>query len=161
MEISFELFLPKDVDLTMLEMKESYVTFGGEIYSQCPAIFEWNKTLSFSEHAEMAIYERLLGAYVPLADYCVYILKGNALSDLEWCVNNELDVENNDIFRFINTFLCKIERWAILTLIDCDQHDVTYQVDNEQQALVHMINSLRWNDPKGMLLIKNKADAIF
>lgn len=155
MEISFEVFLPKDIDVEILCWKEVYIEWGGGQYSQEPAVYKWNDLLLFEVNKNVLSYDRLLGREVSLKNYCAYTLKSSSLFDLEQCVNKSLDLSNNAVFLFFDNFLKDVDHWIVLTLIDWDQFDEIHNVSNEKEAFFFLKESLNWNEPKGIALIKN------
>ncbi|MDX6917659.1 hypothetical protein R9X49_21385 [Pectobacterium carotovorum] len=155
MDVLFEVFLPKNIKLNKFGWEEVYTEWGGQQYSQEPAVYKWNDLLLFEGNKDVLSYERLLGRSVSLTNYCAYTLKSSSLFDLEQCVNKKLDVSNNAVFLFFDNLLKNVEHWVVLTLIDWDQFDEIYNVSNEKEALFFLMESLNWNEPKGIALIKN------
>ncbi|MCO4315127.1 hypothetical protein [Pectobacterium versatile] len=154
MDVSFEIFLPKNIDLKVLGWKEVYIEWGGQEYSHDPKLYKWNDLISFEFNKEIQCYERLLGKHICLDDYFSYTLKGSLISELEWCVNKNTDEKNNLMSLFVNDFLNEIKYWTVLTLVDGDQFDEVYEIDSNTDAFSIIKKSLDWNDPKGIALIK-------
>ncbi|MDC9821189.1 hypothetical protein ABRQ07_20395 [Pectobacterium polonicum] len=154
MDVLFEFFLPKNIDLKVLGWKEVYIEWGGGEYSYDPKLYKWNDLISFEFNKEIQCYERLLGKYICLDDYFSYTLKGSLISELEWCVNKNTDEKNNLMSLFVNKFLNEIKYWTVLTLVDGDQFDEVYEIDSNTDAFSIIKKSLDWNDPKGIALIK-------
>ncbi|KHS87491.1 hypothetical protein RC86_18795 [Pectobacterium brasiliense] len=154
MDISFEIFLPKNIDLKVLGWKEIYISWGEEEYSHDPKLYKWNDLISFELNNEIQCYERLLGKHICLGDYFSYILKGDFISELEWYINKNIDEKNNPMCLFFNSFLNEIKYWAVLTLVDGDQFHEAYEIDSNTDAFSIIKKSLDWNNPKGIALIK-------
>ncbi|MEQ6970947.1 hypothetical protein [Pectobacterium polaris] len=154
MDISFEIFLPKNIDFKVLGWEEIYIEWGEEKYSHDPKLYKWNNLISFENNSGIQCYERILGKHICLSDYFLYTLKGRGISELEWCVNKKIDEKNNPMRLFFNDFLNEIKCWTALTLVDGDQFDEIYEIDNNTDAFSIIKKSLDWNCPKGIALIK-------
>ncbi|MCA6985049.1 hypothetical protein [Pectobacterium brasiliense] len=155
MDVLFEFFLPKNINFNKFGWEEVYTEWGGQQYPQEPAVYKWNDLLLFEANKDVLSYERLLGRDVSLRNYCAYTLKSSSLFDLEQCVNKRVDVSDNAVFLFFDNFLKDVDHWVVLTLIDWDQFDEIHNVNNEKEAFFFLMESLDWNEPKGIALIKN------
>lgn len=161
MDFSFDLFLPKNVDCNNAGLKEVYVEWGGVKYPQVPAVFTWDDNIFFEKYSDAVSWCKLPGLHLQLTDYNVYSLKGNSLSELEWQVNNGLDIETNTLYAFAKAILSGLEHWVILTMIDWDDFSEIHNVENGDQAIAHLLESLKWESPKGIAVIKNKNPGFF
>ncbi|MCG8707903.1 hypothetical protein JHU04_001101 [Brenneria sp. 4F2] len=155
MEVLFEVFLPNGINHNPIGWNEVFIDWGGTSFHQQPAVYHWNNLLSFEKNDNAFCYSSLIGELIPLKDYSVYTLRGPSLSDFEVCANRGVDVNENNIYLFFDLFLRKIDRWVVLTLIDYDQFDQVYYIENVSSAIDILKKSLDWDNPKGIALIKS------
>ena len=155
MEVMFEIFIPKEIELDKVGMMEVYNTWGGVNYPQNPAVYEWGNLVKFGRNDNVLSYEKLLGEYVCLSDYYAYTLMDDSLSHLENLVNTGMDVGGDNIFLIFNGLLESIDKWVVLTLIDWDQFDTLHKVNDAKEAFSLLKESLVWSNPKGIALVKD------
>ncbi|WP_410448157.1 hypothetical protein [Lonsdalea quercina] len=155
MEVLFEIFLPKSINFNEFGWGEVYTEWGGEKFSQDPAVYKWNDSLLFQFNKDILSYENLLGGHVCLNNYDAYTLKCDSISSLAYNVNKNFDVKDDSVFLFFSEFLKHITDWVVVTLIDWDQFDEMHKVNSEKDAFFFLKESLNWSNPKGIALIKN------
>ncbi|MBC8951017.1 hypothetical protein [Xenorhabdus sp. TS4] len=155
MDILFELFLPKNIDLESFDLKEIFAEWAGEKYSQDPKKYQWNDFVIFEEYKDTASYSNLIGHEVTLGNYNSYTLKGDLINQLQELIYKNKPIKNNELYFFFKEFLSKINNWVVLTLIDYDQFDKTYKVNDIDEAFFLLEKSCHPEHPEGIALIKN------
>ncbi|MDX7989383.1 hypothetical protein FE392_19140 [Xenorhabdus sp. 12] len=155
MDILFELFLPKDINLELFDLKEIFVEWNGEKYSQDPKQYQWKDYVIFEEYKDTNSYNKLIGNEVILGNYNSYTLKGNSINLLQELIDKGKSLENNDLYLFFYDVLSKMNNWIVLTLIDYDQFDKIYRINGVDDAFSLLAKSCRSENPEGIALIKN------
>ncbi|CDL85123.1 hypothetical protein [Xenorhabdus szentirmaii] len=154
MDILFELFLPKEINIESLGLKEVFVEWAGERYSQEPKKFQWNDSLIFEEYKDTAGYHNIIGNDIILEESRCYTLQGNALNQFQALICEERDLANHGICLFFNEFIAKITNWIILILIDYDQFDKIYNINDINEAFYLLERSLHPENIEGIALVK-------
>ncbi|AVA39946.1 hypothetical protein C3Z14_07975 [Proteus mirabilis] len=155
MDILFELFLPKDINLESFDLNEIFVEWAGEKYSQDPKQYQWKDFVIFEEYKDTDSYNKLIGNEIILENYNSYTLKGNSINLLQEFINEGKSIENNELYLFFKEVLSKINNWVVLTLIDYDQFDKIYKISGVDDALSLLEKSCHSENPEGIALIKN------
>ncbi|PHM35787.1 hypothetical protein Xmau_04446 [Xenorhabdus mauleonii] len=155
MDILFELFLPKNIEPESFGLKEILVEWAGEEYSQDPKKYQWNDVVIFEEYKDTVSYNKLIGNEVTLTNYDSYTLKGDSINQLQELIVNNKPSKNNHIYLFFNEFLRNLSSWVVVTLIDYDQFDKIYKVNDVDDAFYLLEKSCHPEKPEGIALIKN------
>ena len=83
-------------------------------------------------------------------------LKSDILSDLEYAVNEkESRLEENTLLKFLNK-LIELSQFYILMVREDENVKEFYSVSTKEELSIRLSDSLRWSNPKDVLLFKKK-----
>lgn len=148
----------KTNSLMKLNMQEKQVEWGGEWYSQEPPQYEYDGTLTFDEFLNNNYFEkychRLLGKDFDIDGYRTFRLLGEHLSEIEKMINlNNCNCKNHQLFKFMDSLL-KIDQFIIFLICDEEEIAERYQVNTKEELIDIFCSCLKWDSPRGALIIK-------
>ena len=91
-------------------------------------------------------------------DTIVLHLKSDILYDLEYAVNNpESVLEENVLLIFLNK-LIELSQFYILMVREDEKVKEYYKISTKEEISIRLSDSLRWSNPKDVLLFKKRED---
>ena len=73
---------------------------------------------------------------------------------MEYVINNdESTLEENKLFKFLNE-LIKLSEFYILMIREDENVKERYRISTEEEIRARLSDSLRWSDPKDVLIYK-------
>ncbi len=85
-------------------------------------------------------------------------LKSDLLLDLECVVNNNESVlEENVLLNFLNK-LIKLSQFYILMVREDENVKEYFKISTKEEIKIKLSDSLRWSNPKDVLLFKEKEN---
>lgn len=85
-------------------------------------------------------------------------LKSDLLLDLECVVNNNKSVlEENVLLNFLNK-LIKLSQFYILMVREDENVKEYFKISTKEEIKIKLSDSLRWSNPKDVLLFKEKEN---
>ncbi|XXF78295.1 hypothetical protein P2318_00635 [Myxococcaceae bacterium GXIMD 01537] len=146
MDVCVDLLLPKLQPMADLRHEQRHFTWEGTSYPQEPDLYRWGRHLELRKHAQPPAYvlARLpAGLYQP--DWEYFVLGGDGLDLLAREVNGEeVDWEGHSLEDFLLEQLGHHARWALVYSLQCDQVDLTREVD-ASGLVVLLKEQLNWN----------------
>ena len=89
-------------------------------------------------------------------DVIVLHLKSDILFDLEYAVNNHKSIlEENVLLNFLNQ-LIELSQFYILMVREDENIKEYYEISTKEEISMRLSDSLRWSNPKEILLFKKK-----
>lgn len=83
-----------------------------------------------------------------------YHLKSDVLYDLEYAVNNQESIlEENVLLKFLNS-LIGLSQFYILMVREDENVKEYYKISTKEEISIRLSDSLRWSNPKDVLLFK-------
>ena len=147
-------FLISKIDFKKLSLEEILVEWGGEKFSQEPPKFQYQSTLTFTKYEERNYFHRIVGDLVDVNDYFIIKLEGEALTQLAFYVNKEIKIKTNPLISFLYELYSVVDTFCIIKFLYEDVIDDRYTVSNAEKAINIFVNSLKWDSPKGIVIIK-------
>lgn len=155
MDYMFSILIPKS-DLEKTNIVEIMAEWGGEVFSRNPREFTYDISLKFREIIDLSYFQSIIGSGFDLSNNIALYLEGNNIQKLEFVVNKqELNIQDNKVIKFINELFSTLEVFCIINEIEDESIDKKYFITNAKEAVDIFIDSLNWDFPRGIIIIKN------
>ncbi|WP_044172721.1 hypothetical protein [Phytobacter massiliensis] len=159
MDIFVDILLPKRND-KLFELEEQYHMWGDEKFPCAPREFKWKNSLSFVMEDIHPPYERIIPDYISIDNYYIYSLNDDVI--YEWEANINMKSKCNNMFKkFILDYLPKMESWGLAISFDediIDGIDDFLLINNENELVLNIENSIRWDNARGFIGYKMDYD---
>ena len=154
MDLILDILIPKN-KLDRLKLTELFVEWGDEKFSQDPKRYRFQSTVLFYENNEISYYQDIIEDELDIYDYIALTLDGKSLSELENMVNNkEFRKDRNELISLFYEMYNSLNTFAIIKFLNEEYIDNKYIVTNADDAIDIFIDSLKWDSPKGIVIIK-------
>ena len=154
MDLILDILIPKN-KLDRLKLTEVFVEWGDERFSQDPKMYSFQSTVLFYENNEISYYQDIIGDELDIYDYVVLTLDGKSLSELENMVNSkEFRKDKSELIYLFYEMYNLLNKFAIVKFLNEESINDKHIVVNADDAIDIFINSLKWNSPKGIVIIK-------
>lgn len=140
-----------------LNLHESLVSWGGEVFSRDPPQYENDTGLVFIQNDDMAYYRNFrqsvdCGFYSE--NYLALSLDGSHVMDLGRTVNQSgLELSNNNLVSFLEQ-LSVLDEFMVFLIRDEEEIDSRYWIHSKEDLINTICNCLLWTSPEGAILIK-------
>lgn len=157
MNFIFDVLIPKS-EFGKLNLSELLIEWGGEFFSQEPPKYENKSKLVFHQVMDMSYYQSFIEKDFDVNSYVALNLEGKQLSDLEFLVNSnkEQDILCNEVTSFLNVLFNTLDSFIVFLFRDEEFIDNRYRINNQNELIWRICNSLNWSSPEGVLVRKNK-----
>lgn len=154
MDNILDILLKKN-EIKKISLKEILVSWGSGTYSQSPRKYRWGKSLVFHESSDMNYYNEIVGNELDLSNYLVLTLEGEVLSNMEISINmGDFTEKDNEITLLFFEMYDKLSAFSIIKLVDDEQINNKYILNNFYEALKIFINSMIWENPNSIMISK-------
>lgn len=167
MDIILDILIRKS-DLNKININEILVDWGGEKFSQVPKKYKYKSSIEFHEHETLSYYNDIVENNLNISEYIALTLEGESLYKLECVINDDMRIRENEyidyrkfrndadeLISFIDDLYKKLDSFAIISLLNEEDIYDRYIIRNKNDAIDILKKSLSWNDPRGIVIIKN------
>lgn len=158
MNFTFDLFI-KEEDLKDIDITETFVHWGNEIFSRTPQQYQYKSSLVFERNIDVGYYKKNYGALLGNdfdIDHCLSLwLLGNHMSNLDMLINMHREqLSENPVIEFMNQLL-KLRSFAVF-IEDADDELIKkkFIIHSYKEAIDVICCNLNWNVSQGILIIK-------
>lgn len=157
MNFTLDIFI-KENDLKTINIIEKLVSWGSEMYSQTPPVYDFKRVLFFEKNIDLEYYQKyytnLIGSDIKIDDYLSLRLLGNNMSDLETTINmRSEEIMGNCIIKFLEE-ISKLSTFAIFIEEEDELISKKYIIRTYEEIVDIFGNSLNWDALQGALIIK-------
>lgn len=154
MDYVLDIIIPKK-EAESVELKEKLIEWGNYIYSCEPPQYITDSNIIFEQIENTQYFSKIVEEEFT-DDIIVLGLKGEMLYDLEYAVNNdESMLEQNVLLIFLHK-LFKLSEFYILLVREDEKVKERYEVVTKEEMNIRLFESLKWSNPKDVLLFKKK-----
>lgn len=152
MDYILDIIIPKK-EIGIAKLNERLVTWGDSVYSRKPPQYITDSDIVFEQIEDTQYYSKILGEKLT-KDTIVLNLKSHLLFELEYAVNNdESALEKNKLLFFLSE-LFNLSEFYILLVREDEKVKERYGITTKGEIRVRLADSLRWSEPKDVLLFK-------
>lgn len=156
MDYVLDIIIPKQ-EAETVKLKEKLVEWGGAVCSYEPPQYVTDTDIIFEQIEDVQYFNQIIGEKLK-KDTIVLYLKSDILFDLEYAVNNDESIlEENILLDFLNRMI-RLSEFYILMVREDENVKECYRISTKEEISVRLSDSLRWSDPKDILLFKKKED---
>lgn len=154
MDFLLDIIVPKK-EIEMVKLNEKLFEWGEGVYSCSPPQYVSDSDIIFEQIEDVQYFNKIIGEELT-NDAIVLHLKSDILSDLEYAVNEkESRLEENTLLKFLNK-LIELSQFYILMVREDENVKEFYSVSTKEELSIRLSDSLRWSNPKDVLLFKKK-----
>lgn len=148
-----DIIIPKR-EINKTSLREQFASWGNEYYSYTPQRYYSSSNLFFEKVNDLRYFSRLLKKDLDSDQYIALCLKNNAVSELDYIINNSpTELKHNDLVCFI-TELITLSEFYVFLLRDDEGIKRRYTVKNKTEIITSLYNSLQWTNPLDILITK-------
>ena len=156
MDYVLDIIIPKK-EVETVKLNEKLIEWGNNIYSCDPPQYVTDTDIIFEQIKDVQYFNQIIGEKLK-NDTIVLHLKSDILLELEYSVNNnELLLEKNILLNFLNR-LIGLSEFYILMVREDENVKERYRISAKEEISVRLSDSLRWSNPKDILLFKKKGN---
>lgn len=154
MDYFLDILIPKK-ELGTVKLNEKLFEWGEGGYSYYPPQYISDSDIIFEQIEDVQYFNKTIGEELT-NDTIVLHLKSDILSDLEYAVNkHESRLEENTLLKFLNK-LIELSQFYILMVREDENVKEFYSISTKEELSIRLSDSLRWSNPKDVLLFKKK-----
>ena len=152
MDYVLNILIPKN-ELETVNLKEELIEWGGNLYSCDPPLYITDSDIVFERIEDVRYFYEIVGEKLT-NDIIALNLKSNILFELEYAVNNDVALlGKNTLFVFLNK-LFKLSEFYIILVREDEKVKERYRIVAKEEISIRLSDSLRWSNPKDVLLFK-------
>ena len=156
MDYFLDIIIPKK-EIETVKLNEKLLEWGEGVYSCSPPQYISDSDIVFEQIEDVQYLNKIIGEELT-NDTIVLHLKSDILYDLEYAVNNfELKLEENLLLKFLNK-LIELSQFYILMAREDEKVKEYYKISTKEEISIRLSDSLRWSNPKDVLLFKKRED---
>lgn len=156
MDYILDIIIPKK-EVGTVKLNEKLIEWGDGVYSCDPPQYISDSDIVFEQIEDVQYFSKITGKELT-NDTIVLHLKSDILFDLEYAVNNhELILEENVLLNFLNK-LIELSQFYILMVREDENVKECYGISTKEEIGIRLSDSLRWSNPKDVLLFKKKEN---
>lgn len=142
-------------ELETVKLNEKQIEWGGGVYSCDPPQYISDSGIIFEQIEDVQYFNKIIGEELT-ADSVVLHLKSDIFSYLEYAVNDHESIsEENVLLNFLNR-LIGLSQFILLMVREDEKVKECYGISSEEEIRIRLSDSLKWSDPKDVLLYKKK-----
>ena len=154
MDYFLDILIPKK-ELGTVKLNEKLFEWGEGGYSYYPPQYISDSDIIFEQIEDVQYFNKIIGEELT-DDTIVLHLKSDIFYDLEYAVNNfELKLEENLLLKFLNK-LIELSYFYILMVREDENIKESYIISTKEEISIRLSDSLRWSNPKDVLLFNLK-----
>ena len=151
-----DIIIPKK-EIETVKLNEKLLKWGEDVYSCSPPQYISDSDIVFEQIEDVQYLNKIIGEELT-NDTIVLHLKSDILYDLEYAVNNpESVLEENVLLIFLNK-LIELSQFYILMVREDEKVKEYYKISTKEEISIRLSDSLRWSNPKDVLLFKKRED---
>jgi hypothetical protein len=156
MDYFLDIIIPKK-EIETVKLNEKLLEWGEGVYSCSPPQYISDSDIVFEQIEDVQYLNKIIGEELT-NDTIVLHLKSDILYDLEYAVNNpESVLEENVLLKFLNK-LIELSQFYILMAREDEKVKEYYKISTKEEISIRLSDSLRWSNPKDVLLFKKRED---
>lgn len=156
MDYALDIIIPKK-EVEIVKLNEKLIEWGDIVYPCEPPQYVTDSNIVFEQMQDVKYYSKIVGEELT-NDSIILNLKSDILFDLEYVVNSgDKILDQNGLFVFFNRLFELSEFYIILVREDEDIKE-QYRIGAKEEIGVRLSDSLRWSNPKDVLLLKKRID---
>lgn len=156
MDYFLDIIIPKK-EIETVKLNEKLLKWGEDVYSCSPPQYISDSDIVFEQIEDVQYLNKIIGEELT-NDTIVLHLKSDILYDLEYAVNNpESVLEENVLLKFLNK-LIELSQFYILMVREDEKVKEYYKISTKEEISIRLSDSLRWSNPKDVLLFKKRED---
>ncbi len=156
MDYFLDIIIPKK-EMETVKLNEKLLKWGEDVYSCSPPQYISDSDIVFEQIEDVQYLNKIIGEELT-NDTIVLHLKSDILYDLEYAVNNpESVLEENVLLIFLNK-LIELSQFYILMVREDENVKEYYKISTKEEISIRLSDSLRWSNPKDVLLFKKRED---
>ena len=156
MDYFLDIIIPKK-EIETVKLNEKLLKWGEDVYSCSPPQYISDSDIVFEQIEDVQYLNKIIGEELT-NDTIVLHLKSDILYDLEYAVNNpESVLEENVLLIFLNK-LIELSQFYILMAREDEKVKEYYKISTKEEISIRLSDSLRWSNPKDVLLFKKRED---
>lgn len=156
MDYFLDIIIPKK-EIETVKLNEKLLKWGEDVYSCSPPQYISDSDIVFEQIEDVQYLNKIIGEELT-NDTIVLHLKSDILYDLEYAVNNpESVLEENVLLKFLNK-LIELSQFYILMAREDEKVKEYYKISTKEEISIRLSDSLRWSNPKDVLLFKKRED---
>ncbi len=154
MDYFLDIIIPKK-EIEILKFNEKLFVWEEGVYSCNPPQYISDSDIIFEQIEDVQYFSKIVGEELT-DDVIVLHLKSDILFDLEYAVNNHKSIlEENVLLNFLNK-LIELSQFYILMVREDENVKEYYEISTKEEISMRLSDSLRWSNPKDVLLFKKK-----
>lgn len=154
MDYFLDILIPKK-ELGTVKLNEKLFEWGEGGYSYYPPQYISDSDIIFEQIEDVQYFNKIIGEELT-DDTIVLHLKSDIFYDLEYAVNNfEIKLEENLLLKFLNK-LIELSYFYILMVREDENIKESYIISTKEEINIRLSDSLRWSNPKDVLLFKKR-----
>lgn len=154
MDYSLNIIIPKK-EIEVVKLNEKLLIWGEDVYSCNPPQYISDSDIIFEQIEDVQYFSKIIDEELT-DDTIVLHLKSDILFDLEYAVNNyESILEENVLLNFLSK-LIELSQFYILMVREDENVKEYYKISTKEEISIRLSDSLRWSNPKDVLLFKKK-----
>ncbi len=156
MDYVLNIILPKK-EIKNARLKEKLIEWGENVYSCSPPRYVTNSNIIFEQVEDVQYFSNIIGE--ELTDSSIVLhLKSDIIFDLVYVINNnELALEENELLNFLSG-LFDLSKFYILLIREDEKVKERYKIEAREDIGIRLFNSLKYSNPKDVLLYKEGID---
>lgn len=151
MDYTLNIIIPKK-EAGTVKLYEKQIKWGNNVYSCEPPQYITDSNIVFEQIKDIHYFKEIIGDELP-DDNIILYLKSEILFDLEYAVNNNVALKENKLLIFLNR-LFGLSQFYILMVREDEKVKEQYRIIKKEDIHMRLSESLRWSNPKDILLFK-------
>ena len=152
MDYVLDIIIPKK-EIESVELNEKMIEWGNYVYSFEPPQYITDSNIIFEQIENTQYFSKMVEEEFT-DDIIVLGLKSEMLYDLEYAVNNDKSMLEQNILLIFLHKLFKLSEFYILLVREDEKVKERYEVVTKEEMNIRLFESLKWSNPKDVLLFK-------
>ena len=154
MDYFLDIIIPKK-EIEIVKLNEKLFIWEEGVYSCNPPQYISDFDIIFEQIEDVQYFNKIIGEELT-DDTIVLHLKSDIFYDLEYAVNNHKSIlEENILLNFLNR-LIELSQFYILMVREDENVKEYYEISTKEEINIRLSDSLRWSNPKDVLLFKKR-----
>lgn len=155
MDYELILLIPLD-QISKLSLTEIMAFWGGQVFSRAPREFRFGDSLHFIESLDRRHFQKYLNGCLDLDGWIALYLKDNPLAQISYQVNTgAFRPQTCPLVLLIHQLYASLDAFCLMEFLYEEQIHHTYTPADADEAIRHLLDSLDWENPSGIILLKH------